>query len=123
MPWKILIVDDDADLRVSLATLFEMEGFVVDEAEDGAMALGHALAHLPDLVVLDLNLPRVEGPDVLRGLRAVPLTATLPVVVVSAELRAYQHRLKGLKYDAAIRKPCEPGELLQTVRRALRVAA
>lgn len=119
VPCKILIVDDDADLRAAVAAHFEFEGFVVREAADGVAALGEAVVIVPDLVLLDLNLPRLEGPGVLRLLREIPHTAEVPVIVVSAQLHDYDGALEGLRYEAAVPKPCAPIELLTTVRSVL----
>ena len=121
MPPKILVVDDDADLRATFAAFFEQEGYLVYEAEDGAAALDVAAALVPDLVLLDLNLPRVTGSEVLRKLRKEPETADLPVVVVSAQLPEYLPRLEGLRFQAALEKPCAPTELIAAVQSALRV--
>lgn len=120
---EILIVDDDSDLRTAAAELLQQEGFVVHEAEDGTAGLHAVLRLVPDLVLLDLNLPHLEGPEVLRRIRASPHTADVPVVVVSGQLREYGPRLEGLTYHAALQKPCMPEELIASVRIALAQSA
>lgn len=120
MKSEILIVDDDSDLRTAAAELLHQEGFVVHEAEDGAAGLSAVLSLVPDLVLLDLNLPRLEGPEVLRRIREAPHTSGVPVVVVSGQLEEYRPKLAGLLYHAELPKPCLPEDLLASIRTVLR---
>ena len=80
----ILLVEDEDTLRRVMKDLLEQEGYVICEARDGAEALEQVDRHNPDLVLLDLNLPNVDGYSVLTQLRSRPATADLPVVVLSA---------------------------------------
>jgi Tfp pilus assembly pilus retraction ATPase PilT/CheY-like chemotaxis protein len=80
----ILLVEDEDTLRRVMRDLLEQEGYAVCEASDGAEALEQVDRHAPDLVLLDLNLPNVDGYTVLAQLRSRPATRTLPVVVLSA---------------------------------------
>jgi len=80
----ILLVEDEDTLRRVMRDLLEQEGYAVCEARDGAEALEQVDRHAPDLVLLDLNLPNVDGYTVLAQLRSRPATRTLPVVVLSA---------------------------------------
>ncbi len=80
----ILLVEDEDTLRRVMRDLLEQEGYAVCEAGDGAEALEQVDRHAPDLVLLDLNLPNVDGYTVLAQLRSRPATRTLPVVVISA---------------------------------------
>ena len=81
----VLLVEDEAPLRHVLRDLLEREGFTVVEAADGVAALDEVDRSAPDVLVLDLNLPRLDGYGVLSHLRARPSTAKLPVIVLTAK--------------------------------------
>jgi CheY-like chemotaxis protein len=82
---RVLLVEDEESLRRVMKDLLEREGFVVHEAADGVVALDEVDRIAPDLVVLDLNLPRLDGYGVLSHLRARPATQRLPVIVLTAK--------------------------------------
>ncbi len=82
---RVLLVEDEAPLRGVLRDLLEREGYAVIEAADGVQALDGIDRSAPDLVVLDLNLPRLDGFGVLKHLRSRASTATLPVLVLTAK--------------------------------------
>jgi type II secretory ATPase GspE/PulE/Tfp pilus assembly ATPase PilB-like protein/ActR/RegA family two-component response regulator len=82
---RVLLVEDEESLRRVMKDLLEREGFVVYEAGDGVLALDEVDRLAPDLVVLDLNLPRLDGYGVLSHLRARPATQKLPVIVLTAK--------------------------------------
>jgi DNA-binding response OmpR family regulator len=82
---KVLLVEDEDALRRVMKDLLEREGFTVFEAADGVIALDEIDRSAPDIVVLDLNLPRLDGYGVLSHLRSRPQTATLPVIVLTAK--------------------------------------
>ena len=77
---RVLVVDDDEQVRTVVAWQLEAEGFAVSGAADGATALGEIEARPPDLIVLDLSLPQVDGLDVLTRLRR---TSAIPVIVLT----------------------------------------
>jgi Tfp pilus assembly pilus retraction ATPase PilT/CheY-like chemotaxis protein len=81
----VLLVEDEEPLRRVLRDLLEREGFTVVEAADGVQALDEVDRSAPDVLVLDLNLPRLDGYGVLSHLRARPSTARLPVIVLTAK--------------------------------------
>ncbi|HTD59924.1 MAG TPA: ATP-binding protein [Gemmatimonadaceae bacterium] len=121
-PTRVLVVDDTEGNRYSVARLLRAAGMQVDEAETGNQALRMAAAHLPDLVLVDVNLPDMSGFDVVRALRHDPATASLPVMHVSASLVTTTDQAKGLEggADAYITHPVEPIVFLATVRALLR---
>ncbi len=82
---KVLLVEDEDSLRRVVKDLLEREGFTVFEAADGVAALDQIDRAAPDIVVLDLNLPRLDGYGVLSHLRARPATVNLPVIVLTAK--------------------------------------
>ncbi|MDH3571018.1 MAG: type II/IV secretion system protein, partial [Gemmatimonadota bacterium] len=81
---KVLLVDDEESLRKVMRDLLEREGYEVEEASDGVEALDQVDRHAPDIVVLDLNLPGLDGYGVLNHLRSRPATENIPVVVLTA---------------------------------------
>jgi DNA-binding response OmpR family regulator len=84
-PKKVLLVEDEDALRRVMKDLLEREGFICFEAADGVKALDEIDRAAPDIVVLDLNLPRLDGYGVLSHLRARPATQDLPVIVLTAK--------------------------------------
>jgi DNA-binding response OmpR family regulator len=117
----ILVVDDDVDLRSVVRDALERDGFAVDEAGDGKIALAKIDTLAPELVVLDLCLPTVGGLDVLR---AVGRTRSVPVIVLTG-LGEEADRVVGLEMgaDDYVVKPFSPRELVARVRSVLRRAA
>ena len=84
---RILLVEDDRYLRRACETALRQRGFAVSTAVDGAAALEAIASELPDLVLLDLLMPRVTGVEVLRSLRSRPETRALPVLILSNSSR------------------------------------
>jgi CheY-like chemotaxis protein len=82
---KVLLVDDEDSLRKVLKDLLERDGYDVSEARDGVQALDQVDRVGPDIVVLDLNLPALDGYGVLSQLRSRPATASIPVIVLTAK--------------------------------------
>lgn len=118
---RILIVEDFADSRDMYIEFLEAQGFEVAGAEDGLAALKSIESAPPDVVVLDVALPKLDGLSVLRRLRADPRYANLPVLTLSASLGTDYHKLAmAAGATAALEKPCLPDELLEAVRKALK---
>ena len=82
---SVLLVDDEDDLRRVMRDLLEREGFTVQEARDGVQALDQVDRHAPDIILLDLNLPGLDGYSVLSQLRSRPITRDIPIVVLTAK--------------------------------------
>ncbi|MGH7531195.1 MAG: response regulator transcription factor, partial [Gemmatimonadales bacterium] len=82
---KVLLVDDEDSLRKVMKDLLERDGYVVTEARDGVQALDQVDRVGPDIIVLDLNLPGLDGYGVLSHLRSRPATANIPVIVLTAK--------------------------------------
>ena len=117
---RVLVVDDDSALAEVVARYLEREGFHVDLATDGATGLAFALETLPDLVVLDLMLPVLDGLEVCRRLRQA---APIPVVMLTARGEE-DDRIAGLELgaDDYVTKPFSPRELTARVKAVLRRA-
>ncbi len=115
---RVLVVDDEPQIRRALATNLRARGFSVDLAEDGERALVLAAERHPDLVVLDLGLPGIDGVDVIRGLRG---WSGVPIIVLS--VRDAEHdKVDALDAgaDDYVTKPFGMNELLARMRAALR---
>jgi two-component system response regulator ResD len=115
---RILVVDDDSTISEVVARYLEGEGYAVDVALDGAEALERAKARYPDLVVLDLMLPRVDGLEVCRVLRT---QGSVPIIMLTAKGEEMD-RLLGLNLgaDDYVTKPFSPKELVARVKAVLR---
>jgi CheY-like chemotaxis protein len=82
---KVLLVEDEEQLRRVMKDLLEREGYLVSEARDGVQALDEVDRHAPDIILLDLNLPGLDGYSVLQQLRSRPATRSIPVMVLTAK--------------------------------------
>lgn len=121
MASRVLIVEDEPDIRDLLAFHLEREGYQVTKSRTGADALRRIKASPPDLVLLDLMLPEVDGLEVCRRLRREPATAPLPIVMLTAKGDEVD-RVLGLELgaDDYIVKPFSPKEVVARVRAVLR---
>ena len=119
----ILVVDDNAPLRYALGRTLRQHGFDVVEAATGEEALKLSATELPDLVLLDVNLPDIHGFDVARRLKGGEATRNIPILQISASFVQMEHRMEGLAAgaDAYLVEPVEPGELVANVRALLRL--
>jgi len=115
---RILIVDDEAAIRDVLAVYLRDEGFIVEEAADGRAALQSAAAATPDLMLLDLNLPKVCGVEVFRRVREA---SDVPVIMLTARMDEVD-RIVGLELgaDDYVGKPFSPREVVARVKTVLR---
>src|SRR5436190_21702833 len=115
---RVLIVDDEAGFRAGVADLLTMEGYQVTTAGDAVEAV-HMLPEIkPEIILLDLRMPLLDGEAFLRGLRGLPATRQVPVVLISAkdELAAVAARVGAAGYLA---KPFEAAQLLALIERVL----
>jgi DNA-binding response OmpR family regulator len=121
MASRVLIVEDEPDIRDLLAFHLEREGYQVSRSKTGADALRQVVASPPDLVLLDLMLPEIDGLEVCRRLRRDPRTASLPIVMLTAKGEEID-RVLGLELgaDDYIVKPFSPKEVVARVRAVLR---
>ena len=121
MASRILIVEDDPDIAELVARYLDKAGYSTERVTSGRDALTTIAARAPDLVVLDLMLPQVDGLEVCRILRGSEATASLPIIMLTARAEESE-RVVGLELgaDDYLAKPFSPGELVARVRALLR---
>jgi CheY-like chemotaxis protein len=118
-PAKILVVDDEGAIRDLLVELFSDEGYVVRAASNGRVAVSMVLDEPPDLIMMDVMMPELNGPETLKHLRTLPSLAQVPVILMSA---ARYVSSDGASNVAFIPKPFNLDDVLQIVARMLRPA-
>jgi len=120
MAESVLIVDDDPVVRRMLQLSFESEGFDVSTAGDGLEGLESMRASKPDVVILDIMMPKLDGMKVLDELNGDDNLRGTPVILLSAKATSLDVEL-GLKAGATdyVTKPCDPIDLVDRVRSAL----
>lgn len=121
-PRHLLVVDDQADNRQVLVNLLQPLGFLVSEASDGEDALEQAIAHPPDLVITDLVMPRLDGHGLIRQLRQLPATQTIPIIVSSAKTFETDRQASlAAGANAFMPKPIQAAVLLQLLQHHLQL--
>jgi CheY-like chemotaxis protein len=121
--WRLLLVDDDDDLRVSLAEALEDAGFSVLQAENGQRALTVLESERPDVVLLDLLMPVLNGWQFCQAKDQNPATAAIPVIAMSAAVSKDPGSPYYIDVDDFIAKPVELDELLDKIARVTKAAA
>ena len=117
---RILVVEDDADNRRIVVKVLTSDGHETLEAVDGASAIETARREHPDLIVLDLAMPGIDGWEAARRLKADPQTADIPIVALTAfAMRGDEERAREAGCDGYLPKPCRPQTIRETVRRFL----
>ncbi len=121
MRQRILVVDDEPDIVELVSFNLKAEGYDVITAANGMEALNQARASLPDLIVLDLMLPEMDGLSVCEILRRLPSTAPIPIIMLTA-WKSELSRIIGLDTGAEdyITKPFSPRDLVSRVNHTLR---
>jgi CheY-like chemotaxis protein len=119
-PASILVTDDDSNIRLMLRTALESEGYLIQEASSGRQALDAIARCVPDLVVLDLNMPVMDGMAVLEELKSLARIARPRVIILTA-YGSIPAAVKATRLGAIdfLEKPIEPSELRHTVRSIL----
>ncbi len=120
----ILIADDRASSRELLRTVLQRADYAVLEAEDGEQALEQARSGHPDLILLDLQMPGLDGFGVLAELRADPQFKNLPILALTASaMRGDREKILAAGFTEYLAKPAGPDALRETVARLLRSAS
>lgn len=119
----VLIVDDYPDALDVWSLYLRSQGFQVKTASDGEDAIAIATAHLPDVVVLDLDLPGKSGIEVAAHLRADRATRHIPLIAATGHSHSAElDQARAAGFDAVIVKPCEPGHLVSELRHFIALA-
>ena len=119
MPDRILVADDYEDNRELLRLMLEVVGYKIREARNGRECVEMARDELPDLILVDLSMPLLDGYGVLRELRADDSTRHIPMVAVTAFADTDRERALNFGFDAYLSKPFRSKDLLATVRHLL----
>jgi len=118
---RILIVDDEEDLVKAVSFRLELEGYDVIEAADGQAALDKVKSERPDLIVLDLMLPKINGYKVCEFLKADPGYKNIPVIMFTARAQDADIKMsEEVGADSYITKPFEPAMLMATIKDLLK---
>jgi two-component system, cell cycle response regulator DivK len=115
----VLVIDDDPDSRRIYSVYLRMKGWVVFSAPNGRSGIDRAEELTPDLIVLDLAMPHVDGWTVLRRLRDSSWTERIPIIVLTANVHARDEAFHA-GCDAYLTKPCPPEVLFLQIRALMR---
>lgn len=117
---RVLLVEDSEDNRSMMRRLLEMSGYRVLEATNGEQAIRHARLETPDLILMDLSLPRVDGLSATRQIRAIPHLKDVPIIAVSAHDTVDFHtEALASGCNEYVTKPIDFGQLESLLRRLL----
>ena len=117
---KILVVEDTEDNRQILRDLLGMAGYDMIEAHDGAEGVSQATEHKPDLILMDIQMPVMDGYEATRRIKADPELKAIPIVAVTSyALSGDEEKARAAGCDAYIAKPYSPRQMLAKVREVL----
>ena len=118
---KILVVEDTEDNRQILRDLLGMAGYEMIEAHDGAEGVSQATAHKPDLILMDIQMPVMDGYEATRRIKADPELKTIPIIAVTSyALSGDEDKARAAGCDDYITKPYSPRALLAKINQHLR---
>ena len=121
MPAHILYIEDNRDNRLLVRRVLEAEGYAISEAPDAHTGLRQALAERPDLILMDINLPEVDGYTTTRRIRATPGLESVKVVALTANvMRGDQEKTLAAGCDGYIQKPIDVDQLPDQIAGFLR---
>jgi CheY-like chemotaxis protein len=120
----VLVVDDFADNREMYSEYLSLSGYDVIEAQNGMEAVDAARARQPDIIIMDLSLPVMDGWEATRRLKADERTRSIPVVALTGHaLEGYSRGAKDAGCDSFLAKPCLPEQLVAEIKRMLETGA
>lgn len=120
MTRRILLVEDTADNREIIRDLMDSVGYELLEAHDGAAGLAMATEHKPDLILMDIQLPVIDGYEVTRRLKADPALCDIPIIAVTSyALSGDEDKTRQAGCDAYVPKPFSPRQLLAIINQFL----
>ena len=117
---KILVVEDEPNIIKLISFILKSSGYEVVEAEIGAVGLKKAKAEKPDMIILDVMMPKMDGFEVAKKLKADPATRNIPILMLSSKAQ-FEDKMKGIDSGATdyITKPFDREELLQKIEELL----
>jgi len=116
----ILLVEDNSDNRTIYQTVLNHYGYEVLEARDGEEGVRLAREAIPDLILMDISIPKIDGWEATRILKADPATATIPIIALTAHaLRTDEEKAQEVGFDGYLAKPVEPRRVVEEVKRHL----
>ena len=122
-PRTILVIDDQPDERAIQRAMLEFRGFRVREASDGESGIAAALEDVPDLILLDVAMPRMDGFEVCATLRAREATVHVPILLFTASVVGdLEGMARGAGADSILSKPIDPHRVVEEVQRLLDAA-
>ena len=117
MPKRILVIEDQEDNRAILRDLLSAAGFTVLEAIDGAAGVAKAKIERPDLILMDIQMPVMDGYEATRRIKAIDALKAIPIVAVTSyALSGDEAKTRAAGCDAYIAKPFSPREMLRVIR-------
>src|SRR5262249_40415511 len=117
MTQRILIVEDQEDLRGVLRDLFTSSGYTVIEAVDGSTGVARAKSDRPDIIVMDIQMPIIDGYEATRQIKADPALTSIPIVAVSSfAMKGDEEKARAAGCDDYVTKPYSPIQLLRMIR-------
>jgi two-component system, cell cycle response regulator DivK len=117
MTKRILVVEDQEDLRAILRDLLTASGYTVIEAVDGVGGVAKARSEQPDLVLMDIQLPVLDGYDATQQIKALPGLAATPIIAVSSyAMKGDEEKARASGCDGYVTKPYSPIQLLKIIR-------
>ena len=117
MTERILVVEDQEDLRGVLRDLFTNSGYTVIEAVDGAAGVASAKSDRPDIILMDIQMPIIDGYEATRQIKADPNLISIPIVAVSSfAMKGDEEKARAAGCDDYVTKPYSPVQLLRMVR-------
>ena len=117
---RVLLVEDNEDNRIVYSTILRHFGYHVSEALNGEEGIAKARAERPDLILMDISIPIIDGWEATQVLKHDPATREIPIIALTAHaLASDRERARQVGCDDYLAKPCEPRTVLATVRRTL----
>ena len=117
MTRRILVIEDQDDLRGVLRDLFTNSGYTVIEAVDGAAGVASAKSDRPDIILMDIQMPVIDGYEATRQIKADPNLTSIPIVAVSSfAMKGDEEKARAAGCDDYVTKPYSPVQLLRMVR-------